>query len=159
MSQGDRGKSLIKGKKYPKDSLLLEALGSIDELNCWLGLIRSKIDQKEVAKTLFSIQKDLQQLAAVIAGYKKNFSDGRVKLLQESIAEQQKQLSPLSQFIIPGDDELAALVHLARAVCRRTERRIVALGKRKGISQAILSYLNRLSTFLFGLARLIDEKY
>lgn len=150
--KGDRGESFIKGKKYPKDSLFLETLGDLDELMSWLGLVRVELKKKEDKELVFLIQKDLQGIAAVVAGYQKGFSSKRVGFLEKTLEERLRKLPQIRGFVVPGENRISALLHLARTVCRRAERRAVALSKEKKIPGEVLQYLNRLSDLLFVLA-------
>lgn len=131
---GDTGKTvLIGGKRVPKNHPIIEALGSIDELNAVLGTIDYPLED---------IQKDLQTLSSKIAGYKSTKSL-KVYKLEREIDRMQKKLPKLKSFIIPKGQ-----VHVARAICRRAERRVVAI-------DMDARYLNRLSDYLFVLARWI----
>ncbi|MCL4397975.1 cob(I)yrinic acid a,c-diamide adenosyltransferase [Patescibacteria group bacterium] len=134
--KGDKGETgLIGGKRVPKTDPVVEALGTIDELNAHLGNLNLPLEK---------IQQDLMALASEVAGGKK----ARVneKWLEKEIDRMEKELPPLHNFILPTGS-----VHLARAVCRRTERRVTAV---LGYSK----YLNRLSDYLFVLARWVTRE-
>ncbi len=130
---GDRGETgLYGGKRVPKDDPIIEALGSLDELNAMLGNLELPLDK---------IQKDLQTIASQIAGHKGKTPS--VKRLENEIDRMEKDLPELHNFILPKGP-----VHLARAICRRAERRVVAVA-----APGRAKYLNRLSDYLFVLAR------
>lgn len=131
---GDKGEtSLFNGLKVKKSHKIIEALGTIDELNAWMGLLK-----------LTDIQKDLMAISAQVAGFKK-FKSLKVERLEKEIDRMQEELPELRNFILPMGQ-----IHLARAVCRRAERRIVDPARGR---DDILKYLNRLSDYLFVLAR------
>lgn len=158
--RGDKKKTVLGKREYFKDSPLIEALGELDELICWLGITRAVLGKKRLKKTIFFLQQDLQRIAAILAGFEKgDFSWERVKFLERWIDKEGAKLVSQSGFIVPGEDYLSSLIHLSRAVSRRTERRVVALSRKTKISPAILAYLNRLSDFLFVFARLEEKGF
>lgn len=136
---GDGGTtSPFNGKRVKKSHKIIEALGSIDELNAVLGTV----DLPEID----DVQKDLMAIASKMAGFKKNkVPDSRVQWLEKEIDRMQEKLPELRNFILPKGQ-----IHFARAICRKTERRIVDSGRGQN---DILKYLNRLSDYLFVLAR------
>jgi cob(I)alamin adenosyltransferase len=130
---GDGGTTaLFKGLRVKKSNRIVEALGAMDELNAWIGMIDLPLED---------IQKGLQAIASTIAGYKSS-KDLNVKKLEIEIDKIQKRLPELHGFVLPKGP-----IHVARAVCRRAERRIIFLKNKK-----IIQYLNRLSDYLFVLA-------
>ncbi len=151
---GDDGTTgLIGGKRVSKNDAAIIALGNLDELNAFLGMI--------YLPELRKIQADLMEIAAGLAGYKKIKAvasgrtkgkwEKRVKEMEEEIDKMQLKLPELHRFVLPGGCETATQLHLARAVCRRAERAIIGVGG-KGPGGSI-KYLNRLSDYLFTLAR------
>lgn len=133
--KGDKGETgLIGGKKVPKTDAVVEALGAIDELNAHLGNLNLPLEE---------IQRDLMSIASEIAGGKK--AKASEKWLEKEIARMQKELPELHNFILPSGP-----IHLARAVCRRAERRVLIIKSVK--------YLNRLSDYLFVLARWVARE-
>ncbi len=164
---GDNGKtSLRNGERVGKESCLISALGDLDELNCLLGLSIKFIKNKEVNKYLTTLQNLIFNIGAEIAIGKRatrgNFhhlGEENISNLEKNIDRIEKQLSPLKAFILPGGSKGASLLHLARAVCRRGERNIVELYNLEKIkNKAILPFMNRLSDFLFVLARMENKR-
>ena len=163
---GDDGETgLFGGGRIPKDSLRVAAYGEVDELNAALGLARA-LDPQELADALLQrIQRDLFTIGAELATsdpdkLEKALSRSRAAIaesditaLEDAIDSHEARLEPLKNFILPGGTPKAAALHLARTVCRRAERAVVALARDEQISPAILRYLNRLSDLLFVLAR------
>jgi cob(I)alamin adenosyltransferase len=160
---GDKGEtSLVGGKRISKASIRVETYGDIDELNSLLGVVRTAIDDDEVDKILQSIQNDLFTVGADLASpvnvpVPRIESEG-VQHLEKLIDHFNEQMPPLKEFIFPGGTYAAALLHLARAVCRRAERRIVALADEEEISKHMLAYVNRLSDLLFVMARFMNRR-
>ncbi len=167
---GDKGKTgLFNGKRVYKDSLVIEAVGSVDELNAVLGLAASKVSSikysvASIKKELQEIQSDLFVIGANLANPKsasKIDSIKRAKEFEKLIDDMTRQLPRLMNFILPGGGEAGAALHLARTVSRRAERRIVSLSKKTKLDSGILIYVNRLSDLLFTMARfvnLLDKK-
>lgn len=130
---------LSAGRRVKKSDKVIEALGVIDELNAWVGSLR-----------LNKVQDDLMEINAGIAGVRIKGLESRIKDLEQEINTMQEKLPPLRNFILPQNQ-----FHIVRAVCRRAERRVVDAD---GHQQDILRYLNRLSDYLFVLARYTDWK-
>jgi len=154
---GDKGKtSLIGGKRVSKASHRVEAYGTVDELNAFLGWIRSEIRDSDLTSILLGIQRDLFVLGADLAAPLNinvpRIENSHIEHLEELISRYLKDLPPLKEFLIPGGSKESALLHLARVIARRTERRIAALPQ-KEINPLTLVYLNRLSDLLFILGR------
>lgn len=159
---GDKGDTgLLDGSRVKKNSLRVEAVGNIDELNSLVGLVSSRTKNEKIGKILTEIQNDLFVAGSEIANPKNtkaNFkipqlNDDSVKKIEDFTNEIGNHLEPLTKFILPGGSIDAALIHTARAVCRRTERSIVALNEKEKINEEILKYCNRLSSLFFVLAR------
>ncbi len=166
---GDTGETgLFDGTRVPKDHPRVAAYGDVDELNAVLGATRAFLEDREIADILTAIQRDLFAVGAQLAdpkfGEKKRkekaqMTETRVKELEVIIDRCEAELPPLKRFILPGGSGTGALLHLSRTVCRRAERRIVAL-KSQGIAvpAVLIMYMNRLSDLLFVLARLTNHR-
>ena len=159
---GDKGNtSLGNGERVSKSHLLINLLGDIDELSSQLGSAISSCKSELISSELQSIQQDLFNLGGEISIINSGtilINNDKVEFLEERIDELNQTLKPLKEFIMPGGDEFCSRVHLARAVCRRAERSCVAildLVKEKNIW---LPYLNRLSDYLFVLARYVSSQ-
>ena len=149
---GDDGTTGIAGgARLPKDDPRIEALGTVDELNCQLGLLFALVGDTEAGRRVDEVQQDLFDLGAVIAqGNLEWKGEEKLARLERGIEELNAALEPLEEFILPGGGEEAAQCHVARAVCRRAERRVVVLDD---LPEMARIYLNRLSDLLFVLAR------
>lgn len=166
---GDKGKtSLANARRVPKDSLRIEAMGAVDEANAALGLLESAFAEDEAgAAFVRGLENDLFDLGADLAfpetaGDTKpriRLREEQVAALEAAIAERNRDLAPLRSFILPGGSAVAAAAHLARAIVRRAERRVVALAAAEPLNPTILRYLNRLSDLLFVLAREDNERH
>ncbi len=158
---GDKGKtSLLGGKRVPKDHLRIEAIGNIDELNAYVGLVRDlekDVKRKdfllEIQKRLFSAGSSLAVPAEKSVLYPLDLRDEDIHVLESAIDEMEKGLSSMKHFILPGGHPRVSHCHIARSICRRAERSVVALSGQEEVSQLIIKYLNRLSDYLFVLAR------
>src|SRR3989344_1782348 len=164
--KGDGGTTKFFGcdqKRVSKSSNVAEALGNLDELNSFLGVVKVKSQNSNLkiknvgfGNVLEEIQENLFTICANIAGADKNLTEGKVKELEEIIAECEKELPPIKTFTIAGGTELSALFDFTRTLARRAERRVVAVNDELGnITPEILRYMNRLSSTLFALARLV----
>jgi cob(I)alamin adenosyltransferase len=165
---GDKGETgLIGGARVLKSALRVEAYGEIDELNAVLGCIRTKLTDETISESLLGIQRDLFAIGAQLAdprgqvekkAEKVSIGEERVRQLEEIIDRYDAVLPPLRSFILSGGTEGGALLHLARAVCRRAERRMVALSQETSLSPVLIVYINRLSDLLFTLARAVNRE-
>lgn len=156
---GDNGSTgLGDGSRTDKDSLRIQAIGDIDELNSQLGLLLCDKLDAALRETLLSIQHDLFDLGGelCIPGYTM-ISDTQVARLDRLLEKYNADLPPLKDFILPGGSHAAALAHVCRTVCRRAERSIVSLGKSETVSEALRQYVNRLSDLLFVLSRVLNR--
>ena len=157
--KGDDGfTSLWSGERVPKSSPRVEACGALDELNCAIGATRAAFPTALSENYLATIQRRLFSLGADLASTGSRRPPAHVGQLDVTWLEAQidrleSQLPPLKNFLLPGGSTAAAQMHLARAICRRTERIIVSLSSKEEINREILAFLNRLSDFLFVLAR------
>ncbi|MCK5017143.1 MAG: cob(I)yrinic acid a,c-diamide adenosyltransferase [Candidatus Peribacteraceae bacterium] len=160
---GDKGDTDLIGKKRIKKSdVRIHAIGSLDELNCLLGVVISQIDHFiDIREDLIKIQKVLFSIGANLADESGNIFDGLsedlIKDLEEKSTILENALPELISFILPGGATLGALFHQSRSVCRRAERWIVDLSRNNLIDENILKYINRLSDYLFLVARKINE--
>ena len=159
---GDKGDTSLYGaSRVPKDSRRVDAYGTIDELNSCIGVALAVCKHKEVSKPLKRIQAELFTAGADLATELGSKGGARVPRIEKKDTEQleklvdglQKKLPRLTSFILPGGSQLSSTLHLARAVSRRAERRVVTLGRAEKINPELVPYLNRLSTYLFNLAR------
>ena len=161
--KGDGGKtSLFGGRIVYKDDLRVDCYGTVDELNSILGLAVTEINSSEIIEVINKIQNDLFTLGGELANPTEKRSDSniesaQIQFLEEKIDHFDEKLPLLKQFILPGGSKGAALLHLARSVCRRGERLAVKLAKNDVINENIIIYLNRLSDLLFVLARFEND--
>ncbi|HSA88891.1 MAG TPA: cob(I)yrinic acid a,c-diamide adenosyltransferase [Burkholderiales bacterium] len=156
---GDAGETgLGDGSRVPKDHPRVAALGEIDELNSVLGVILAEEMPQDIRGALVAVQHDLLDLGGELSipGHAL-LKPERVTFLDGEIERHNKTLAPLKEFILPGGSRAAAAAHLARTVCRRAERSVVALGRKERVSEAARRYLNRLSDLLFIAARVLNR--
>jgi cob(I)alamin adenosyltransferase len=163
---GDAGETgLLGGPRVPKDDLRIEACGAIDELNAAIGMARSAAGAGELDDCLAAIQCDLfcvgAQLSAVdpVRQGTSFITPDHAVALERRIDEFEARLSPLRNFVLPSGTSVAAALHLARAICRRGERRVVSLqrGTERKIAPELIVYVNRLSDLLFVMARYANQ--
>ncbi len=156
--KGDDGKTKIFhcDQKISKSSIIAEALGTLDEINSFLGVIKAKINQGlTLVNILHEIQENLFIIQAEVAGGDKKIDSEKIIEMEKMIDDIEKELPPIKTFFISGTTELSALFDFARTLARRAERRVVAVvdeGK-MSISPKTLTYLNRLSSLLYAFAR------
>ena len=156
---GDAGTTgLADGSRVGKDSPRIAALGDLDELNSVIGLLLTEDLPGEINALLTGIQHDLFDLGGEMAIPGSVLLDGNsVDELEQAIDRHNAELGPLKEFILPGGTRAAALAHLARAVCRRAERRLVAVAAQEAVSETGRKYVNRLSDLLFVLGRTLNR--
>ena len=163
---GDKGTtSLIGGKRVLKNSDKLNAYGTIDELNSFLGLLRAKTTDENIKTEILDIQNTLFNVGAYLAldeNVEKipefaQISDEKIKKLEDLIDFFQENLPKITNFIIYGENELSAICHVCRAVCRRAEREIITVNQQYNINTNVTTYINRLSDLLFVLARIYTK--
>ncbi len=158
---GDQGEtSLLGGKRVKKYHIQIEAYGTIDELKSYIGLIRDTAENVSIKADLLLIQERLFRAEAIVASDSVEGQADLPPLTTEDISWLEKQidlmsekLPPLTSFILPGGNPLISLCHVARCVCRRSERRVLQAADEISIPIEISKYLNRLSDYLFSLAR------
>ena len=164
---GDRGDTrLFDGTKVRKYDDRVEAYGAIDELNSFIGASSTFLQDPALKVMLAEIQKDLFSVGAQLADHgfrdqsraKFQLDPGRIAALENAIDSFETELPPLRQFILAGGGHGGALLHVARTVCRRAERRVVSLSEKVEIHPNVIVYLNRLSDFLFVIARLVNHR-
>jgi cob(I)alamin adenosyltransferase len=168
---GDAGEtSLFGGARVRKDDARVDSYGEVDELNAWLGIVRAALaspgtDTTTLDEALVRIQRDLFALGAELADphekiadrvAKAMLTDADVTRLEQLIDRLEADLPPLRRFILPGGAPVGAALHIARTVCRRAERRMVALAP--PIDAVLLRYINRLSDLLFVMARTANRR-
>jgi cob(I)alamin adenosyltransferase len=170
--KGDKGKTEINGKKFAKDSLIFEVLGELDELNSLIGLAKNYLPKK-FFKKLTEIQNDLFVIQANVAYHlirrptqtKRRLTQTkfnlpklkgeRIKELEKEIREIEKKIKTQKSFVIYGSDKDSAWFDYLRGVTRRVERRLVGFTKKYKLDDEILSYINRISSYFYALARFI----
>jgi cob(I)alamin adenosyltransferase len=155
---GDDGKTQVSvGERILKNHILIETLGTLDELNCAMGLTLSFPIQNPVIKTCFTqIQHTLFDIGGELCPpHGIVIVEEKISALENQIDEWNTHLPPLKEFLLPGGNPASAHCHLARAICRRAERCLVTLLQEEPINPAILRYLNRLSDLLFVAARVL----
>ena len=156
---GDNGTTgLGDGSRVNKDSLRVDAMGDVDELNSVIGLMITEGVPDILQAQLTQIQHDLFNLGGEICipGYV-ILQKERIEDLEEAIDTLNDDLEPLKEFILPGGTKTAAYCHLARTVCRRAERKLVELNRNEKVTEISLQYLNRLSDLLFVMCRVINQ--
>ena len=161
--KGDKGKTqLLGGSVVDKNHIKLECYGTIDELNTFVGNIYDQEISTFQKELLFNIQNQLFNLGSIISfdGKKDkiqlpNITTQNIKMIEMAIDKMEEELPMLSNFILPSGHPTASKCHIARTVCRRAERNLVALSKEESIDNLHIQYLNRLSDYLFVLARTI----
>jgi len=169
---GDKGTTaLFGGTRVPKHHIRIESYGTVDELNSHIGLIRDQEIDHEYKKILELIQNKLFTVGAILAtppdkeilknGKERlnipKISDSDIELLENQIDNMESELEPMTHFVLPGGHTTVSYCHIARCVCRRAERLSVHLNEIEAIDMKVLTYLNRLSDYLFVLARKLSK--
>ena len=169
---GDNGTTaLFGGTRVKKYNLRIESYGTVDELNSYIGLIKDQEISENIKKTLLKIQNELFTLGAMLATplEEEILKNGKERLdipkineksilfLEKDIDFMEQDLSQMTHFILPGGHQSVSFCHIARCVCRRAERLSVELNEEENINNDILKYLNRLSDYLFVLARKLSK--
>lgn len=163
---GDKGTTaLFTGKRVPKHHIRIESYGTLDELNSWLGLIRDQEIDAHYQNILAHIQDKLFTLGAILAT--EPTKDNRLRIsriekadsqvLEQEIDVMNDALPPMTHFILPGGHTTVSYCHVARTVCRRAERMITLLHEEQPLPDTVLAYVNRLSDYLFVLARKLSK--
>ncbi len=169
---GDKGTTaLFGGTRVPKHHIRINSYGTVDELNSWLGLIRDQEIDSHSKETLTNIQDKLFTVGAILATepQKAVLKNGKERLnipkinaadvlfLETEMDEMEENLPPMTHFILPGGHTTVSYCHLARTVCRRAERMATLLHENEPFEDSVLVYLNRLSDYLFVLARKLSK--
>ena len=159
---GDKGEtSLFGGARLPKSHLRIEAYGTVDELNSYIGLVRDCLTEESTRILLKNIQDrlfDVGSNLAVDPAKKMQVPEIQsidIEVLEQAMDKMDESLAPLKNFILPGGHTTVSFCHIARTVCRRAERNVVALSMHDEVDEILIQYLNRLSDYLFILARKI----
>lgn len=158
---GDKGTTaLFGGKRVSKADLRIDTYGTVDELNSWIGLIRDQPVNEKRKDFLVFIQDRLFTIGSILATEPGNtkvkipaLADQDTKALETEIDAMDSQLEPMRFFILPGGHQSVSFCHVARTVCRRAERLTIALHSQEPVDEMVIQYLNRLSDYLFVLAR------
>jgi len=164
---GDAGETgLFDGTRVPKSDPRVDAYGDVDELNAWLGVVRSAGTFPDIDELLQAIQRDLFAVGSALADPSHKIAKRVDKILlgpddtarlEKAIDSLETELPPLRRFILAGGTQTGAVLHLARTVCRRAERGIVGLGADR-VDPIVLTYINRLSDLLFVMARAVNHR-
>ena len=169
---GDKGTTaLFGGTRVKKHNLRIESYGTVDELNSYIGLIKDQEISNSIKESLLKIQNDLFTLGAMLATppEKETLKNGKERLnipkvdddailfLENEIDKMDLELPQMTHFILPGGHQAVSFCHVARCVCRRAERLSVELNDKEAVNDAVLKYLNRLSDYLFVLARMLSK--
>ena len=163
---GDRGETgLFGGERVPKNHLRIEAYGTIDELNSYIGLLKDlnhadkplTLFLKDIQDTLFVIGAQLATPSPTKANQLPQASKQDIEALENAIDLIDEKLPPLKNFILPGGHIIVSHCHIARCICRRAERAVVSLHQHEAVDMIMIEYLNRLSDYLFILARKLAQ--
>lgn len=163
---GDSGETaLYGGTRISKDASQIEALGTVDELNAYIGYACTIIEDTEVSDILIRIQNHLFSLGADLATPTSHTQSSQIRITSDFTTEMENvidmlsdELPPLTNFILPGGCQAGSVLHVARAVCRRSERCVVRLTQETEVNPEIIICLNRLSDLLFVLARVVNHR-
>jgi cob(I)alamin adenosyltransferase len=167
--QGDKGETgLVGGQRVPKDSIRIEAYGTVDELNSAVGVARVTAQEQglgEMAAILLRVQHELFNLGSILATLPEDVhpkqprvTDAEIERLEAEMDRMNEELAPLRSFVLPGGSRIDAELHVARTVCRRAERLCIALGRVESVPPETIRYLNRLSDSLFVWSRWAGHK-
>ncbi len=154
---GDDGNTgMADGSRIAKDNLLVHAIGEVDELNSQLAVVTCHVPAVFI-EAIRTVQNELFNVGAELSMGTKIIEQANVDWLEKSLDELNESLTPLKEFILPGGGLAASHCHVARAVCRRVERSLISLNKENKLNTFLLVYMNRLSDYLFVLARAISQ--
>ena len=161
---GDKGvTSLLDGTRVRKNSIRVESYGTIDELNSVLGFTKHFINDAVISERIHTVQKELFKVAAELAdptgqAYPSNLGEAEIQRFESWIDEYVKKLNPAPKFIVPGSSQASGALHVARTVCRRAERVMLALDETESVNPHILKYVNRLADLLYSFARYLEDR-
>ncbi len=169
---GDAGTTaLFGGTRVPKHSMRIESYGTVDELNSHIGMVRSQEIDSHSRETLIQIQQKLFTIGSILATDPKRavlksgeerlkiekVNEAHIELLEKEMDRMNQALPPLTHFVLPGGNNAVSYCHIARTVCRRAERRATLLNENEPLDPLVIKYLNRLSDYLFVLARKLSH--
>lgn len=163
---GDQGETgLFGGSRVKKNHARIEAYGTLDELNAFIGLLRDQVEEERVRETLFAVQNRLFSIGAYLATpqeddkptFPLDLKEEDIQVLEQAMDAMDKELPALRNFILPGGHPVVSSAHVARTVCRRAERLCVAMLSEIELDPLVLQYLNRLSDYFFILARFLAK--
>lgn len=163
--KGDKGQtSLLGGSRVPKTHLRIESYGTLDELNSHIGMLRDLADLR--TDELIWIQNQLFSLGSILALEKKESNwnlpqveESHIAKLEEWMDQMDQELEPMKNFVLPGGHPAVSQAHISRTVCRRAERLVIALSSEVELSELNVGFLNRLSDYLFVMARWLTKEY
>ena len=163
---GDEGlTSLFGGKRVSKSELRIDAYGTVDELNSWMGVLRDQEINQKRKEILIAIQDRLFVIGSILATESHNtkvkipsLSESDIALLEKEMDDMDALLQPMRNFVLPGGHKSISWGHVARTVCRRTERLVIALHRHEAVDPLVIKYLNRLSDYLFVLCRMMAQE-
>lgn len=163
---GDKGTTaLLGGARVSKADLRIEAYGTIDELNAYMGLLRDQPVNKKREALIHHIQDQLFAIGSLLAAqpgkhlnYLPELKESDALMLEEAMDKMNTTLPEMKNFILPGGNQAVSFCHIARCVCRRAERRVVALADHEDVAGVIIIFLNRLSDYLFVLSRVMAKE-
>lgn len=158
---GDKGQTgLLGGTRVPKHHMRIEAYGTVDELNSWIGMLRDSIADEHHKNILIETQDRLFTIGSSLASDPKKskvkipqLSEDDITLFEKEMDAMDAVLPPMKHFVLPGGNEIVSKCHITRCVCRRAERRVNHLAENEPVDELIIKYLNRLSDYLFMLSR------
>jgi cob(I)alamin adenosyltransferase len=164
--KGDKGQTgLIGGTRVPKSSLRIDSYGTVDELNSYIGLLRDNALSEDVKKELIFVQDRLFTLGSWLASDPEKskmtlpeLRESDIEKLEKSIDKMDEELEPMKFFVLPGGHQTVSFCHIARCVCRRAERLVVALNEEVEQNPVIIAFLNRLSDYLFVYGRYLTHE-
>jgi cob(I)alamin adenosyltransferase len=164
---GDKGfTTLIGGKPVPKTHIRIEAYGTVDELISHIGMIRDMFENKIAGEQLLYIQDRLMNCASILAAdcddcgiVIPTISESDINYLEKAIDHMEEGLPPLKSFVLPGGHIISSQCHIARTVCRRAERQIIHVSGELFVPETVIKFINRLSDFLFVLARNVLQEF
>lgn len=162
---GDKGQtSLIGGTRVPKHHIRIESYGTVDELNSWIGLVRDQPIDEHSKKVLTEVQDRLFTIGSSLASDPEkskmkipDLKEEDVTLLEKEMDAMNEHLPEMRNFVLPGGHTIVSYCHIARCVCRRAERNTIHLSEQSFVAELVIKYLNRLSDYLFVLARKLSH--
>jgi ATP:cob(I)alamin adenosyltransferase len=156
--KGDDGTTSIGNNRVGKDSIIVNILGEIDELNSFLGYTLTKIEWDDIRNDLMRVQEHLFILGEDIIKSNNKIGENEIKWLEERVIKYRSESGPVKLFVIPGGSEIASLLHITRTITRRVERELVKYSKENTFNKWCLVYINRLSSLLFIMAVVANKR-